>query len=698
MDENTVVDLDETPSGVDVEPSREALEGADLIDKALVEDFNQRFTSSLELMKENFHDDWATAYEQDRLQRSQDDVADHPGTDIHVPQVRKSVWTIIRTMKEALFPSSDWFDYQGQEETDIPAALAMTALTRHNLRKDRVIAELGDRAMFDYVGLGTSVVKTVWHRRVGHRRSHSVQPEPLFDPLSGEIIAIRETPITVDRPVQVASHPHVRAVNLFSFYPSHIDVEDLQELEHVIETSVVTLGALRQDERREIEYSRGGVPIIGEVGIYQNLDMINARAQRHLERHGAGSNVHDPREDASDSKPGGMSVFGFPRKQIWIRLDVQSFLNRKRNGERDFEPEAVRAWIERWRLGRDALEPGGWFLAEWVDDKVLVRLERNPYPMDMTPYDVAAYWPRRGQLFGDGLYRMTEGLSIALDTVVSNTVDSHTKSVKPKHLVDSNAFDENKNSPEEALAFIPDGVGFMKPGRDVRQIVQALLPDPQTIEAGFNGQAQIGDLIETITGATPEVKGEQRSGDSTATEFRGRLEAALGTIALAAQRFEERILTPMLDKVWPLTQENMREAETIRILGPEGAVIHRTVTPDMIQGNMDAFPRGMLEIQDRQLLGQVLVNVTAPFLESGHVDVPELLLLILRTLRAPGNIERVVLTREEVIRRQVEEMQIAQAFASPEEGGAGPTGAGTSVGAIPLLQNRQDMTNATLNA
>lgn len=582
-------------------------------------------------------------------------------SDLHIPALKRAVTTLLKHHREGLFPGEDFFEYIPSREEFGGAAQAMTALVRHQFRRQNFVGRMTDEALWDWVALGTCVEKVTWDLRVGTRRRSKRVTEPTVDFETGEIL-FRERVDSTREVVQIHSRPLCNTVNLLSFFPSHVEgVESLDDLDYVVEVSAITHDEMLENRQRTETIYRQGSPVIRQVGSYKNTEVIKRKDAGLVARIGNA----ETEGSETETEP---RVHGFERLECWLRLNLKAMLSAKdEGGSFRFDDEAVSEFLEKWGLDKEDVAPGGWWVAETING-VLVRLERNPYPVDTLPYRICQYYRRRNCLFGDGVYQMAMGMQIALDATASNWVDLLGKITDPKYLVNPQFIDERHGSVDDQFTARDTNVIITRGTADPKNVTQAIHPPENLYHMATAGITQQFDMIRTMTGATAEIEGASGgSADRSATESYQKNTNSMTFVTLQNSRFEKQIIEEVLELIWPLNQQNLVQPEAIQLLGQDGQLFPAEVNPRDIAGDMTAYAMGTVELTNRMALGTTLTNTAAMLMQMGVIKPLGWARLILKTFRVPGKLNDLIYTDDEYAAMQQQAAMAAQQQQEPSE-------------------------------
>ena len=135
--------------------------------------------------------------------------------------------------------------------------------------------------------------------------------------------------------------------------------EDLRFVIHEYDTDMSTL--------KSQEYSTDDIG--NETGIYKNLKKINVRDDEDGEVH------YDDYDGNGKQTKSNFTFRDKPRKKL----------------------RAYEYW-GYWDIDGDgSVEP---IVATWID-KILIRMERSPFPFDGLPFSIAKYMPRKNEVYGE---------------------------------------------------------------------------------------------------------------------------------------------------------------------------------------------------------------------------------------------------------------------------------------------------------
>lgn len=234
------------------------------------------------------------------------------------------------------------------------------------------------------------------------------------------------------------------------------------------------------------------------------------------------------------------------------------------------ELDIVELWL-RYRLpGVDEATDEDWVWMTYCGEEIL-RIQENPWWFQTPPYLFGSIFREHDYFYGHGVVEGLEMWQYMTNDLVNQTMDAGTYALNPITVMDPSMIDDPDMYQFEPMAkwlAAPDAIRFERP------------PAQMSIE-GLNMVRFLINIMQEHSKANAIVSGAPREGLGRAvgTATGASLLSAAGNSAILdnVEELEPQVLTPMLKMTEIAVHQFMDEAVTIRMTGPEGAVITQAI-------------------------------------------------------------------------------------------------------------------------
>ena len=241
----------------------------------------------------------------------------------------------------------------------------------------------------------------------------------------------------------------------------------------------------------------------------------------------------------------------------------------------------------------------------WSRDKLLVvvgqevvRNTRNPFSHSKIPFVDCNSYPLVGQFYGMGDIEPVSSLQEEINDIRNARMDNI-------NLMIHQVFLANR------LSGIDDEV-ILSPGLvincdDINGIKQLEMRDMQN--SAIRAEENLKVDFQTTSGVTDYSKGQATPGFAdTATGVALLSEASNSRFDIKVRLLQESFMK-MAEQIIGLDMQFIKAAQLIRVLGPDGAINWKTVTPSDISRQFDYVPIGSTSMGNKQLRQQMIINL-----------------------------------------------------------------------------------------
>jgi hypothetical protein len=269
-----------------------------------------------------------------------------------------------------------------------------------------------------------------------------------------------------------------------------------------------------------------------------------------------------------------------------------------------------------------------------LDRKHLIRLELNPYDLQVKPY-LFAKWEdiAEADSLGMGVPQLAERSQAALNDFTNQLMDDITMILDCMIVVD-----EMANIPTDQLKSRPRGV--IRSSAGVNSVGFIRPPDVST--AAIKAIAMIKDDIRESTGASVSMQGLPARYDTTATEARQMGDSAQRDVFTKLRNLEDCIIKEFLRMAYSCNLQFMSTKDVQKIVGVEafGAYLKaagKSIDDNyslrgILEADYDFIPLGITQIENKVIKGQQAMNLYNIAIKSppGIWNIRELAKLIVK--------------------------------------------------------------------
>lgn len=479
---------------------------------------------------------------------------------IYIPALRQAGETVVTSMVQDMFPTSDWFriqqspDIDPENFEDILHSLLMHFFTTNMSLKEDAIPGITQLVMY-----GSSPCKVAW--RVIEQMMKVAEKEMK-----------NGVPIKVikDKMVHLYYGPVVQWIDLFNFYAWPETANNIGEAEIVFQDMEVTTGHIKDMQRQFMDPKN---PKLGPVYVIEDDMLISA------------SDV-------------GKSTRNFEaRRQRLLRMGITSDPSDRWNKlavDRRNLTEVY--WLKDFGQGKLP------YLITIFNDRWAVRIQENPFYDKKPPYLFPRFKRVLNELYGRSLYESSDRIQYMINDIANQTMDSIQYELNPITIIDPSRVSYSQSikfAPGAKWLGDPAGFQFSSPAH--------------VATTGFNAINMLSGLVHDSTASAalqgiPAVRGQGRS-QNTAGGMAQSLSQAGGPIRMHVENFESEWGKPLLHMVYSRISQFMDTKITLRILGRKGAILEqRSVDVVDVVGNYDFKWLGTIASRNRQVLSQQMIN------------------------------------------------------------------------------------------
>lgn len=490
--------------------------------------------------------------------------------DVNIPITLENVEVLTAQIVGSIFSSERFVRAIPGEGATLRTAHAAEALLHAHLTRDHFDDKFRRFLSSWVILVGTGILKRCWKfdRRHVMRR--------VRDEITGA---------TTLRPVlrSVADHASVEIVDLCNFVPSHLEAEEIEDLDWLIQRHVVDKRWLRE---KAMETGDNG---IWRGGTYINIDQIPegdftdqplveplARTPR---RSGYGGTAAPSAQigGARQTKIELLERWGPPLWEEW----APEFFDPV-NG-----PALQRAILQSWGIDTD----DGWLqhAADWVIEVAgksgtVVRIDVNRDPDNKLPFNKVEWIPLVNEFFALGVAEISESLHLEANAKANMALDERTKALSSMKAIDMGGLDHGRlgQAWSTNLEWRPNGIVWCR--RDPRTVIFDLQPahvHSVGDEAVDSSRAQ----ARRSTGAVDTLQGEATS-DVTATAEQLASTAALTRIGMHLKYIDRRLARELFPSLYSMIRAYSTRKSILTLLGEMGLHEPRLIEPEDLIGEI----------------------------------------------------------------------------------------------------------------
>jgi len=315
------------------------------------------------------------------------------------------------------------------------------------------------------------------------------------------------------------------------------NAENLRFLVHEYDTDMSTLKAQEYKVITRID-PETGEEYEDEIGIYHNLNKIRVSDSDTREYYNDYGMLYDDGETNFKFKDK-------PRKKLrayeyWGYWDI--------NGDGQVVP----------------------IIATWVN-KVMIRMEENPFPFSGLPFSIAKYMPRKNDIYGEPDGELLQENQESIGKMMRAAHDITSTQAVGQEFIDEYFF----SGPSQKDNYRSGKTVYFKHGMDPRTAIfrQSVDPVPPAV---FEMIQYHQNDAESMTGTKSFSQGiGSQSLGSVATGIRSALDATAKRELSILRRLAEQLFKDMARKSIIMNQAYLEEEEVVRITNSEFVTIKR---------------------------------------------------------------------------------------------------------------------------
>ncbi len=325
-----------------------------------------------------------------------------------------------------------------------------------------------------------------------------------------------------------------------------------------------------------------------QAGTYAAHRRILTRAKlKELQDRGGFVNVNE-----LDDRPGLSPQQKTDRIQRWINFEPDQTVTV--NATDEFE--IIEYWGPFQTTEDD--EEKEYVITMVKDHNIILRIQENPFWHGMRPYVVGQFvQDEDARLYGIGIMEMIASLQIELNDTRNMNLNAKDLILNPMMQIS-----EDADVPEEHM--------YAEAGRVIRvrnmgQIAPIAFADPSL--TGFRHEASTKADMEATASAPKALVGAPQAGDETATENVNRIREANEAIVEIMSDVSDQVLTPILNMMYYLNMQFVREERVYRVLGPtsrRSGELFKVLQPEDLAGNYDFRIIGIRDFATRGMRAQ----------------------------------------------------------------------------------------------
>lgn len=577
------------------EPVRDGDEVRRKIEERIANDIRREYESGRERCQPVWADflRWHKLYRGSTQRKFQDGLAD-----VNVPITLENVEALTANVVGILFAADNYVKGIPKEGATEATAKSKAAILQNHLY--RLGFEWKFRRFLSQwlIVCGTGMLKRCWKldRRHVMRR--------VRDPVTG---VARLQPV----PRVIHDHVDVEVVDLTTIVPSHLDAEEIDQLEWIMQSSVQDKAFLKS---RELDVSEDGN---WKSGHYFNIDQIGDREWQNLPL--VGEHGRTPRRGSGAESPsyqgdGGTKIqvverWGEPRWEKWAPEFFQG----------EMATAIMRTVLAGW--GLDPREEWLRYAIDWVFEiagdtgKTLIRADVNRDPNNTLPYHKVDWIPLAGEFFGMGVAEIGESLHLEANAKANQALDERTKSLDGMKAIMWDGLDHSKIGPkwQTNLKWRRHGIVWTKrPPAEVFYDLQPALTHSigdeavDIVTARARGATAANDIVQGID-----------AGPETATKTQNRTAFVRVRLDSHARFIKHRLIDDIFPPLSEMACSMSDRRSILTILGEAGINEPRIIEPEDLEGEVrftidDAGSQERDAIYRQQLTGATQVLGSSP--------------------------------------------------------------------------------------
>lgn len=503
--------------------------------------------TSVKRQRENREEVWQQSYRAWTIDRTDTDKSYQGMANLSIPQLRKEIETMSRRIYKGLLPEDYLRSDPATGFTDEESSAIQTQTVRHYYDNVMQVKRVLYPWVKQAVVYGTAPVRQFWSKKENEMFYKKRVP---YEGPRGEILFKAEA---VKEKVVIYNAPKMRAEDIFNtwVYPHNAFLQE--DIEITFWRTVVKKFDLEMKAKEGTAYIPDGLLDEGK-SVSQDFEEQRER----LEQFG----------DQGEYKS----------------LQGNDYF------------ELLECWCPLLLPGSD--RPVS-CVVEIVNGKACIRIQRNPYWHQQSPFDFGRFIiPPPGEFYGRGLPEAAISLQHQLDDTMNQTMDATTLSLNNITIINP--------------AYAPNAESFeIEPGAkwwaDPNAVKQMTFPD--LTDSGYKAGSILRGWISELSDNQPQLP-DPIAGKARST---GQAQMAISEWQTDLFTFIDFLsvegLSSMAFKTHSLLQQFLTEEDVIRVSGKyAGKWISRVVSPNDLVGKYKFKWVGALQIENQAVKTQQMLN------------------------------------------------------------------------------------------
>jgi hypothetical protein len=260
-----------------------------------------------------------------------------------------------------------------------------------------------------------------------------------------------------------------------------------------------------------------------------------------------------------------------------------------------------------------------------VNGKLAKRPIENPYFHQAKPFIVCPLIPVTNKVIGTGISRVLEKPQYEINDTHNQILDHKTFSIFGLWLKNRAAGIKKKD-----MKIIPRNVIDCDDINGVREIY----PNPVAFNNAVETVNMLKENFRQTSSANTTIQGIPVGGRRTAAEISTLYGESSTRIKFLALNIGENLLKPLLKMYYQLNQQYLDRAQTIRIVGDNGAIAYQTIQPDQVAGDFDFVPKVVTDAGNRMQMRQSFTDFLAMLgqVNAGNIIPPQAIYNLIRKI------------------------------------------------------------------
>lgn len=463
------------------------------------------------------------------------------------------VFQNIETIKPRLIAELPKFVVLPQGEEDVSTAELMEELIGYAVRESKLYIELYN-VYHDMLLYGTGILKTFYGTIPAFRTMMEeiietetlVMPEEVIDPETGQVLRDPDgNPVVNDKEVQLQvptgqmrqkletydryDGPMVEAVDPFNFWvePQAKNIDDARYVIHRTFQPLSYVKRLRDEGKYRVP-----------DGTEDSAFFTSSTMQPQMER-----------LDSIDLGSG----------NDYNRTDVE---------------------ILEYHINDGPGKPGR--IVTVANRSIILRAELNVYFHSQKPFVIFYDYKQPHEFYGRGEVQAIEGLQDMINAISNQRIDNGRLGMDQGFVVNESQIKSSTDlirRPGQVVRVTGDGM--------TASDVLWPIPTTEVTATSFNEVAALQQMIERTSGVSNAQRGDTPEPSETATGMAILQEAGNTRFALKSRLNELDGLTRLAFHYGSTLQQFITEEKVVRLIGPEGSPIFKSITPEALQGALD---------------------------------------------------------------------------------------------------------------